>query len=264
MDKQIASLAALAALVLSLFGPAFARAQQPPPVRPHMVVPIVGHVTGAGGSRFRSDLKLYNPTAQVISGTIVFTPRNQSGTGARLDYVVQPFAVVFFEDIHDLALPGEDGAARLTIFLDNGVQTFPVIDTSTYTATPDGGELGQSPTVFRNNQYFGAGSRLMGVLGKATERTNLFVMTGEAATTIQWTYREGEHGFEATITRNYDRRATHQFSVADLLGFPPAPNAVLEALIEIGSARIASSPVNNITNQGRWSDFKVVVPLVEP
>ncbi len=248
------------ALGISLSGAMLSAQTQAP--APRQVVPIVGHVTGVGGSEFRSDLQLYNPSNGVISGSFIYTPRNQSASTAdtTVTFEIPPFYVLVYEDIYDATFPGVNGAARLVIVLDRGVRTRPIVETSTYTATPDGGELGQSPTVFLDTEYAGVGARLAGVLGKVTERTNLFLMTGEQGVTIRWSYRDSFSRPVPPFVRAYPGSATFQLAAAEVLGFPPAPNASLEAFIEAGSARIASNPVNNITNQGRWSDFKIVPP----
>jgi len=34
------------------------------------------------------------------------------------------------------------------------------------------------------------------------------------------------------------------------------PNGSVEATIQSGSTRVAISPVNNVSNQGRWTDFQ--------
>ncbi len=231
-----------------------------PPRTPNQVVPIVGHVSGSGGSEFRSDLKIYNPSSTPLTLTLIYTPRNQSASTADASEVlsIAPFEVVFLEDVYDFAFPGQSGAARLALVLADPYGPALVTDTSTYTLVGQKGELGQSPTIFTEAQYFGTGVKLIGLLGKATERTNLFVMTGQSGVTIRWRYRTSYGDPIQLVVRTYSPNATFQFGATDLLGFPPEANASLEATIESGSARIALSPVNNMTNQGRWADFKVV------
>ena len=41
-----------------------------------------------------------------------------------------------------------------------------------------------------------------------------------------------------------------------MTGKASPPNGVLLARINSGQARIAMNPVNNVSNQGRWLDFK--------
>jgi hypothetical protein len=221
------------------------------------IVPIVGHVTGSGGSAFRSDLKLYNTAATPITGRLVLTPRNQSvGAGdLEMPFNVPAGGVLFYEDVYAVAAPGVNGAARLAVVPDNAA-TGLVVDTSTYTAQSDGGELGQSPTVFRASDFTAAPATLVSVTGKATERSNLFIMTGAAETTIIWTLRDANGVQLATVTRTYAPNATFQTSVSDVTGKATPPNGVLRAQINSGQARIAMNPVNNVSNQGRWLDFK--------
>lgn len=223
------------------------------------IVPIVGHVTGAGGSAFRSDLKLYNPSSSTITGRLVFTPRNQSRSASdpSVAFNVPPFGVRFFEDVYLQGYPGGSGAARLTIVPDTTTSAALVVDTSTYTANPDGGELAQSPTVSIPGDYYGSGKKLVGLLGKGSERSNVFVMTGSTDVTIQWRLRDSNGVGSQTFTKSYAKDSTFQMSVADITGVAPPPNASLEATIQSGTARVALSPVNNVSNQGRWADFKV-------
>lgn len=223
------------------------------------IVPIVGHVTGAGGSAFRSDLKLYNPSSSTVTGRLVFTPRNQSRSASdpSVAFNVPPFGVRFIEDVYLQGYPGGSGAARLSIVPDSTTSAALIVDTSTYTANPDGGELAQSPTVATAADFYGAGKKLVGLLGKGSERSNVFVVTGSADVTIVWRLRDSNGAGAQTFTKSYTKDSTFQLSVTDITGAVPAPNSSLEATIQSGSARVALSPVNNVSNQGRWADFKV-------
>ena len=231
---------------------------QPPPTTSSaaQIVPIVGHLSGLGGSAFRSDLKLYNPSGSTITGKIKFTPRGQSASASDpvISFNIGPKAVLFYPDVYLNAYPSGAGAARLSITRDNVSSSPLIIDTSTYTANPDGGELGQSPTVLTD--FASSGTTLTGVLGKNSERSNLFIMTGSTGVSIQWTYRDNFGGSATTFVRPYPQDSTTQLAVSDLIGFSPAANSSLEAQIQSGSARVALSPVNNVSNQGRWVDFR--------
>ena len=220
------------------------------------IVPIVGRLTGVGGSQFRSDLKLYNPTAAVVTGKLLFTPRGQTETpqDTTITYNVPPFGVSFYEDVYSAAFPGGAGAARLAVVSDT--VDIPIVDSSTYTALPNGGELAQSPTVLVPSAF--RGGVQVAVMGKSGERTNLFVMTGAEDVIIYWRYRDAAGTLRATTAKSYVRDATYQLGVADLFGLTPAPNASIEATVQSGTARLALSPVNNVSNQGRWLDFQSV------
>lgn len=222
------------------------------------VVPIVGHLTGSGGSVFRSDLKLMNSSSSTISGVLVFTPRGQSASPSdpQVRFVLGAGQTRFFEDVYRAAQSG-DGAARLTIVPDANAAGL-IADTSTYTFVPGGGELGQSPTIFTRAQFWSAGTTVAAFLGKSGERTNVFIVTGDADTTIEWRYRNENGTLGAPVIRSYAANATHQVSAVDLVGFTPASNTILQATIQNGSARVALSPVNNVSNQGRWVDFKTM------
>ncbi|HEV8432319.1 MAG TPA: PPC domain-containing protein [Thermoanaerobaculia bacterium] len=231
--------------------------QPPPPTSSAaQIVPIVGHLNGLGGSAFRSDLKLYNPSGSTITGKIKFTPRGQSASTSDpvISFNIGPKAVLFYPDVYLNGYPSGSGAARVAITRDNASSTPLIVDTSTYTANSDGGELGQSPTVMTD--FAASGTTLTGVLGKNSERSNLFIMTGSSGATIQWTYRDTFGGSATTLVRSYPQDSTTQLAVSDLLGFSPSANSSLEAQIQSGTARVALSPVNNVSNQGRWIDFR--------
>lgn len=220
------------------------------------IVPIVGSVTGVGGSAFRSDLKLYNPTSSVMTGKLVFTPRglSESPQDTAMSYNIPANGVAFYQDVYAAAFPGGSGAARLSVVPDAG--SVPIVDSSTYTALPGGGELAQSPTVLVPTA-FKSGVQVA-VLGKGSERTNIFVMTGTQDVTIYWRYRDAGGTLRESTAKTYSHDATFQFAASDLLGVTPTANGSLEATIQSGTARLALSPVNNVSNQGRWLDFQPV------
>ncbi|HKO55958.1 MAG TPA: hypothetical protein VJ276_08775 [Thermoanaerobaculia bacterium] len=223
------------------------------------IVPIVGHVAGANNSEFRSDLKLYNSSTSSITGKLVFTPRNQSMSASdpSMAFTLAPREIRFYEDVFALAQPGVNGASRLAVIPDGGPNAALVVDTSTYTAQSGGGELGQNPTVFRATDFFGGNAKVVGLLGKSTERNNLFVMTGPTDAQIRFEARSPSGTLLGATTKTYARDATYQFTPADLFGsLALPPNTAIEATIQSGTARVAISPVNNVSNQGRWTDFK--------
>jgi hypothetical protein len=223
---------------------------------PKQIVPIVGHLSGAFGSVFRSDLKLYNPTSSLITGKLVFTPRGQSESSQDLSisYNVPANGVSFYEDLYATAFPGGSGAARLSIVPDASV--VPIVDSSTYTALAGGGELAQSPTILLPTSF--RSGLQVAVIGKQSERTNVFIMTGSEDATIYWTYRDPAGVSRGTAAKAYPHDGTYQVGISDLLGITPVANGSLEANVVIGNARLALSPVNNVSNQGRWVDFQPV------
>lgn len=220
------------------------------------IVPIVGHLSGVGGSVFRSDLKLYNPTSSVMTGKLTFTPRGQSQSpqDPSVSFNIPAMGVSFYPDVYLSAFPGGAGAARLVIAPDSS--SLPIVDSSTYTALPDGGELAQSPTVLLPTSFRSGVN--VAVIGKSGERTNVLVMTGSQDATIYWKYRDQNGTVLGTSAKSYSHDATYQFAVSDLFGATPVANGSIEATIQSGSAWLALSPVNNVSNQGRWLDFQPV------
>jgi len=240
------------------------------------IVPIVGHVNGLHGSVFRSDLKLYNPTSKTIKGHLVFTERGQSmsdlsglATGSQapppsdpvIPYELLPGETRVLIDVYAIAKPGTEGAARVFVRPSReqpvpfSIDADPVVDSSTYNALPDGGELGMSPTPFKAADFYVAGTTLSGITGKQGERTNPFILTGPGGATITFTLKN-PGATPVAVSQAYGPDAVFQYApVGSLMGVDAAPNAVLEARIDAGSARLAASPVNNVSGQGRWIDF---------
>lgn len=109
------------------------------------VIPVVGHVSGANGTRFVSDVRMLNraPRAAVI--TLIFTPSGADGNTsfAAVNAVVDPARVVAFDDIVGNELQSV-GTGQLEILGD--VEQL-AISSRTYTTSPSG-TFGQSIPAF--------------------------------------------------------------------------------------------------------------------
>lgn len=229
------------------------------------IVPVVGHLAGANGSVFRSDLKLFNPSVfNTATGRLQFTPLGQSAssTDAFINFTVAPNKVLFYSDVYAMAFPGGSGAARVAVIrTDTNTSDKLLVDTSTYTLLSNGGELGQNPTVFTPADFNAPFTQhITGILGKETERTNLFVMTSTDPVTVTWSVWSADGNLINTVSRSYPAQATIQVPLADIIGGAKGntANAQIYANLGSGAARFAMTPVNNISNQGRWIDLKPV------
>jgi hypothetical protein len=137
-------------------------------------IPAIGHVDGANGSRFRSDLFLFNPTER--SQTITLTakrwdvPENES------------MATLTFEPgesrtIRDVlpTLFGKTGIARLRYLSSSGDPSGVRVTSRLYTVDDDGGTFGLLVPPFNSFQSAGPGESLeiLGPQGGRNFRTNL-------------------------------------------------------------------------------------------
>lgn len=224
-----------------------------------VIVPIVGSVRGAQNSVFKSDLKLYNPTDSTISGTIILTERNnaQSSDNPSLAYTLGPRQTLTWENIYDAIKPGAEGAGRLIIVPDAGID--PLVSTNTYTKLENGGELGQVPTPFTPEELY-SNTTLAGIVQKAGQRHNSFIMTGPAGATVEYTARNPANGQTFTTSATYAPNATYQLIGGAIPNLPH--NSSLEVKIISGSARYAGNNVDNTTNQGAWEDYKAISTTV--
>ncbi|MCU1246908.1 MAG: bacillolysin, partial [Acidobacteria bacterium] len=126
-------------LVLKLGGDAVAESRPSDPYR--LVVPVAGHVSGAAGSTFMTDLRLFNPDSQPVTVSVIFTPSGADGTTtfASTKVVVEAHQVVEFEDAI-AQLFQSTGIGQLEI----GSESPALIATSrTYTRATGGGTYGQ-------------------------------------------------------------------------------------------------------------------------
>ncbi len=139
-------------------------------------IPVIGHVDGAGGSRFRSDLFLFNPSDQSKSITLTAkrwdVPENESVVTLTL----RPRESRAVRDVLP-TLFGKTGIARLRFvsgsdFFDaTGIRA----TSRLYTLDPSGGTFGLLVPPLNSFQSAGAGESLeiLGPQGGKNFRTNL-------------------------------------------------------------------------------------------
>jgi PKD repeat protein len=233
--------------------------------RVDQIVPVVLNLDGYFGSHWVSDLKFYNPTATAVTGTLTFTPRgaSQGASDPSMPFTVGPNEVLVMEDVYGLAHPDASGADRVLIAMDDDPSTSepfpnPVVEAVMRSVLEDGGEYGMSPTVIKTDSLLGPGATVAAILGKAGERDSAYVMTGPDGVTIQYTYRDATGGSSTVVSKTYGRNKTFQHTggLKEIFGFTPDPNGSLEATITAGSAWLAVTHINNMTNAPRWFDCR--------
>jgi hypothetical protein len=135
-------------------------------------IPVIGHLAGANGSQFRSDVYLFNPTATTVTVTL----EAKQWDGPQLKQVSFTLLPREARIIHD-ALPTlfqMEGLARLRYWSNtftDGVR----VTSRTYTIDGTGATYGSLIPTLNNFQLAGPGDRLeiLGISGGTGFRTNV-------------------------------------------------------------------------------------------
>jgi len=236
------------------------------------VVPVVAATAGAHGSQWASDLKLHNPYGEAVFFDLVYTPRGESKGEAsvRIPMSVGPNQTLVIEDAYHHGFPSQSGAARVDIEMAENPDTqapYPdlIVDAAVFNNEGEGREYGQSPTVFNTADLESAIGAYRMTIGKATERTNLAITTGNQGATVQWdAYDPAGQKRDDTVIMDYPANSfTQHYSdgiypdgVTTLFRAEQLPNSALEATILSGSAAISLTTNNNASNDSRWKDFR--------
>jgi hypothetical protein len=139
------------------------------------VIPAIGHLDGANGSKFRSDLYLFNTSSQVkmltLQAKLWDVPENPN----TLQFTLLPFEARVIRDVLQTAF-GKTGIARLRFSAQGSAADTSVRVTSrTYTIDPNGGTYGFLMPPLNSFQSGGPGDTLE-ILGATLDpnfRTNL-------------------------------------------------------------------------------------------
>jgi hypothetical protein len=138
-------------------------------------IPAIGHLDGANGSRFRSDLYLYNPSKQPRNVTLQCTPWDPSDPPKTLTLLLLANEGRIIRDVVASAF-GKSGIVRLRYQSsgDPGVR----VTARTYTLNDDGGTYGLLAPPLNSFQSASAGDTLeiLGALVDKRFRTNLGVV----------------------------------------------------------------------------------------
>lgn len=219
-----------------------------------LIVPIVSHADGACGSVWRTDLIVWNDCyGSEVSCKLIFTERNQSMSDEdpTLSLDLPLYGPEVLDDVYSIVFPGKDGAAR--ILLQGDEQCIKVM-AYTYHLGENDGKYGMQIPALSINELFSEGDTV-GFFSSifTSERDSLFIMTGSDGATIEWSY--SSYPFPVTKQTQYAPNMTYQHfgGIKDIFGGEP-PLFFYHARIIEGSAHIAASHSNNITNDGRWEE----------
>jgi hypothetical protein len=138
-------------------------------------IPAIGHLDGANGSKFRSDLYLYNPSPQARSVSLQAKAWDTPESPTTINFTLLAGEARVIPDALN-KLFGKTGIARLRYQSFDNVGGLGVRVTSrTYSINEDGGTYGFLMPPFNNFQIGASGDTLeiLGVVGGKGFRTNL-------------------------------------------------------------------------------------------
>lgn len=146
------------------------------PVSAVRTIPVIGHVDGAHGSRFRSDIYLLNLSDTARSITLEVKRWDTNEWPKTLRFTLLPNEARVIEDAL-LKLFNMEGLARLRYWSDGGEGDSSGIRVTsrTYNINPDGGTYGSLIPPLNNFQSATAGEALeiVGITGGSGFRTNI-------------------------------------------------------------------------------------------
>jgi hypothetical protein len=202
-------------------------------------VAVVGSVTGALGTTFKTVGQTTNPTAATISGNLVFHRAGQqpSTSDPMIAYTLNSFETRTFSDL--LATFGTTGLGWLEIVPATGPAP------SAMFSIEDGGVVAV-PAV-TDAQILIAGTRGVLVTPSDTSRFrfNVGVRTLSNGATVTISVYDQNGGFVRTTSRSFGPNSFLQFPASELAGGPIAANQTIVFSIDAGSAVIYGSWVAN-------------------
>jgi len=189
------------------------------------IIPAVGRAPGINGTFWRSDVRLFNPTAS----TMVVTLRYLNAT---MPVVMAPNQTVVLSDVlSQFGASSGSGALEVAWSGGNG----PIIASRTYTTAANGGTFGQSIDPV---QSFGADSYVPGLRSDSAFRSNVgFVNSGDVSIGITATLLTSGGQPLASAFVPLAPRSQTQFSLASLfpsLNIPALGTVTLQAHTDSG------------------------------
>ncbi len=217
-------------------------------------IPVIGHVDGANGSHFRSDIYLFNPTS--TTSTVSLEAKQwDSSTMKLVSFTLLPREARTITD----ALPtlfGMTGLARLRYWSNtfgDGVR----VTSRTYTVEESGATYGSLIPPLNNFQIAAPGDRLeiLGVTGGSGFRTNLGLVALEPSTVsgnVNIRIRVLNQSSQEIDSFSVNVPRAGGMQINDLFGSRgiPAPEAAL-LVVEVNDGGLIgayATLVDNVTN----------------
>jgi len=212
------------------------------------LIPVVGSVTGVGGTRFKTAAEITNPYSTPITGSLIFRPAGQqpSASDPRISYTLGAFETRTFADL--MANFGVQGIGSLEIVPATGMAP------SSNVRIEDGGSI-VIPRI-RTEDVLVAGSR--GVLVTPPDMTrfrfNVGVRTLASGVTMAVAVYDEGGGLMRTTTRSFAPNSMVQMSASDFAGGAIAARQSIVITIESGSAVVYGA---SVAANGQGSTFQM-------
>lgn len=177
------------------------------------VIPAVGRTAGAGGTYWKSDVSLHNPTGAAVNVSMYYLAAGADNMNAvpRVVSVPAGHTVSVGDVLASFGIASGSGALRLT----NPNGTI-VASSRTYTSRADGGTYGQSIDPARTPS-FSASSVVTGLKSNSGYRTNLgMVNLGSSPITAVLTLHRADGSAAGTARVGLAPRSQAQASLASL------------------------------------------------
>jgi hypothetical protein len=221
----------------------------PPATNPVGIVPVVISGPGLSGSIFRAAVQLYNPSATLITGQLVFHPQGFSASPSdpALSYSINAGQTQFLGDI--LAVIGQAGIGSLDVVATTGAA--PVVSVRVYNDGGAAGTNGFTEDALKPSEALSAGARgvLVGPFDTLLYRYNVGVRTLAGGATLSITVRDSAGLVLRFLTRTYPINYFQQTDVATFLGgLPLASNQSITIVVMSGSLFVYGATADNRTN----------------
>jgi PKD repeat protein len=148
-----------------------------------MVLPAVGHLPGVGGTYWRSDVTIYNPSSSTMNiGMRYFAAGNDNSNATTRNVSVAAGRTVVLADVlQQFGISNGSGALELS--WPNGIS--PIVTSRTYTTASNGGTYGQSIDPVA---AFGSDMYVVGLRSDVSFRSNVgFVNDGSQPISVSLT-----------------------------------------------------------------------------
>jgi hypothetical protein len=215
------------------------------------ILTVVGSTPGTNGSYFKTAVQLYNPTANTVSGKIVFHPQGATGTDAdpTLAYAIPAHATRFYADLLP-AMGVASGLGSADVVADAG-SSLPTLLVRVFNDAGILGTSGLTEDLLTPDAALQTGDS--GILFAPADvhafRLNVGIRTLSAGATMNVTVRDKDGNVVKTTSHTYPPTFFTQPSSGSFLdGYPLAGGETITIEISAGAALVYGSTTDNTTN----------------
>jgi len=224
-------------------------ATEGPPGSPASIVPVAISSPGLLGANFHAAVQLYNPSATVITGRVIFHPQGIPGSPSdpSVPYAFGPGQTIFFGDI--LTSMGQSGIGSLDIVTVTGAA--PVASVRVFNDAGSAGTSGFTEHAMKPSEALTAGGRgvLVGPFDPLLFRFNVGVRTLASGATISIMVRDAAGSILRTLSRTYPANFFQQTDAAAFLGsLPLGANQTITVEVLSGSLFVYGATADNRSN----------------